>query len=108
MKEKFFGIAFLIILIAIFGYLKLNTLLYLSLLLFLYFLITFLFDYYKKKNVEISEILNFLRLLFILIGILMIVFSFNLEKYGIAEVTVVGLVMGLAAQHVLEICLLEY
>jgi small conductance mechanosensitive channel len=31
----------------------------------------------------------------------MITFSFNLEKYGIAGATIVGLVIGLAAQHVL-------
>jgi small conductance mechanosensitive channel len=42
-----------------------------------------------------------LRLFFILIGIIIIAFSFNLEKYGIAGATIIGLVMGLAAQHVL-------
>jgi small-conductance mechanosensitive channel len=101
MKEKIFGIIFSIFLTAVFSYLRIDVFVNLSFLLLLYFLLTLLLEYYKGENVEISGILNFLKLLFILIGILIVVFSLNLEKYGIAGATIVGLVLGLAAQHVL-------
>jgi len=79
-------------------YFNLFLLFQLILLLLIYLFISILIS---KTKVDTRGILSFFKFLFILIGIIIVLFNIKLETYGAIGATVLGLVLGLAAQHTL-------
>jgi small-conductance mechanosensitive channel len=97
MNKKIFAVIASIIFLFLSLYFKLFLISQLISLVLIYLFISFIVS---KSNIE-KGFLTFFKFLFILIGIIVILFNIKLETYGAIGATVLGLVLGLAAQHTL-------